>query len=54
MKRLAKFNHILDKNKVGNKDDYLNEDEKNMLQDMDYLKKQGYGDDFDAESQDET
>ena len=50
MKALAKFNKILDTNKVVNKVQFLTEDEKKLIQDMDYLKKQGYGDEFEAES----
>ena len=50
MKALAKFNKILDTNKVVNKVQFLTEDEKKLIQDMEYLKKQGYGDEFEAES----
>ena len=49
MKALSKFNKILDQNGVKNKEDYFNKDEKEMLEDMDYLKKQGYADDFEVE-----
>jgi hypothetical protein len=37
---------------VKNKDDYFNKEEKELLEDMEYLKKQGYGDDFEEADED--
>lgn len=54
MKALHKFNKILDANKVTNKHEFLNEDEKILLQDMDHLKKNGYGSEFDDESDEDV
>lgn len=54
MKALSKFHKILHNNGVvGNKTEFLNEEEKKLFQDMEHLKKNGYADEFDAESADD-
>lgn len=40
---------MLKKNGVVNRDEYFNKEEKAMLDDVNYLKKHGYEDDFEKE-----
>ena len=49
MKQLVKIDTMLKKNGVVNRDEYFNKDEKAMLDDVNYLKKHGYEDDFEKE-----
>lgn len=46
MKQVAKMDKILKTTGVMKREEYFNEEEKKMLQDIDYLKKHGYEDDF--------
>jgi hypothetical protein len=49
MKQLVKIDTMLKKNGVVNRDEYFNKEEKAMLDDVNYLKKHGYEDDFEKE-----
>lgn len=46
MKQVAKMDKILKTTGVMKREEYFNDEEKKMLQDIDYLKKHGYEDDF--------
>ncbi|CAD8106877.1 unnamed protein product [Paramecium primaurelia] len=49
MKQLNKIDKMLKQNGVMNRDEYFNKEEKAMLDDIHYLKKHGYEDDFEKE-----
>jgi hypothetical protein len=49
MKQLSKIDKMLKENGVVKREEYFNKEEKAMLDDINYLKKHGYEEDFEKE-----